>query len=134
VIQSATLQEPAHSGNYLAWLDGTGTAHTDTMSQTITLRPNCSQYTFSFWLHIDTAKVGSTPRDTLSVQVVGGFGGSVRSTLATYSNANAAGGYVLHSFDLSAFAGQTITLKFTGTEDGAGQTSFVIDDTAMTVS
>ncbi|MDH6137885.1 hypothetical protein P3T37_007320, partial [Kitasatospora sp. MAA4] len=30
--------------------------------------------------------------------------------------------------------GQTVTLKFTGTEDSSLQTSFVIDDTAITTS
>ena len=39
----------------------------------------------------------------------------------------------IHSFDLSAYAGQTVTLEFTGTEDNQDQTSFVIDDTALTV-
>jgi hypothetical protein len=37
-------------------------------------------------------------------------------------------------FNLSAFAGQTVTLKFTGTEDFLLQTSFVVDDTALNVS
>jgi hypothetical protein len=37
-------------------------------------------------------------------------------------------------FSLSNYAGQTITLKFTGTEDYELQTSFVIDDTALNVS
>jgi hypothetical protein len=31
-------------------------------------------------------------------------------------------------------AGQTVTIKFTGTEDVSLQTSFVIDDTALSVS
>ena len=35
---------------------------------------------------------------------------------------------------LSGYAGQTITLKFTGSEDSELQTSFVIDDTAVNVS
>jgi hypothetical protein len=35
---------------------------------------------------------------------------------------------------LSAYAGQAITLKFTGAEDSELQTSFVIDDTALNVS
>ena len=36
--------------------------------------------------------------------------------------------------DLSAFAGQTGTLKFTATEDASLQTSFVVDDAAVTLS
>ena len=56
------------------------------------------------------------------------------TTLATWSNANAATGFVQKSFDLSAFAGQSVTLKFTGTEDSSLQTGFVIDDAAVNVS
>ncbi len=47
---------------------------------------------------------------------------------------NAATGYVQKTFDLSAYAGQSVTLKFTGTEDSSLQTSFVVDDTALNVS
>ena len=121
-----TTGEAAHSGSWKAWLNGYGTAHTDTLSQSVTIPAGCSA-TFSFYLHIDTAETGSTAFDTLTVQA-----GS--TTLATYSNANAASGYTLRSFNLSSFAGQTVTLKFTGTEDSSLQTSFVIDDTALNAS
>ncbi len=60
--------------------------------------------------------------------------GTVLSTLATYSNADAASGYTQRTFDLSSYAGQTVTLKFTGVEGAKLQTSFVIDDTALNVS
>ncbi|MCW2944153.1 MAG: hypothetical protein JWR24_870, partial [Actinoallomurus sp.] len=56
------------------------------------------------------------------------------STLATYSNVNAASGYTNKTFDVSSFAGQTVTLSFSGTEDSALQTSFVIDDVAINAS
>jgi bacillopeptidase F (M6 metalloprotease family) len=82
---------------------------------------------FSFWLHVDTAETGSTAYDKLTVQ-------ANSTTLATYSNVDAASGYVQKTIDLSAFAGQTVTLKFTGTEDASLQTSFVIDDTALNIS
>jgi len=35
---------------------------------------------------------------------------------------------------LGSLAGQTVTLKFTGTEDSSLQTSFVVDDTAVNTS
>lgn len=60
--------------------------------------------------------------------------GTVLSTLATYSNLNAASGYALRSLNLSAYAGQTVTVRFTGTEGSTLQTSFVLDDTALNVS
>ncbi|GIG59788.1 hypothetical protein Lfu02_41600 [Longispora fulva] len=126
VIDNGTTQ-PAHGGSWKAWLDGYGSAHTDTLSQSVTVPSGCSSYTLSFYLHIDTAETGSTVYDKLTVQIG-------TTTLATYSNVNAANGYVLRSFDLSAYAGQTVTLKFTGTEDSSLKTSFVIDDAAVTVS
>ena len=54
--------------------------------------------------------------------------------MATYSNLNKATGYTLRSFDVSAFAGQTVSVSFSGTEDTSLQTSFVVDDTAVTLS
>ncbi len=120
--------QPTHSGTWNAWLDGYGTTHTDTLSQAVTLPAGCSSYTLSFWLHIDSAETTTTTQfDKLTVTVG-------TTTLATYSNLNKAAGYSPKTFNLSAFAGQTVTLKFTGTEDSSLQTSFVIDDTALTVS
>jgi hypothetical protein len=75
----------------------------------------------------------TTAYDTLKVQVLNSSG-TVLSTLHTYSNLDHNTGYAQHSFSLSAYAGQTITLKFTGSEDYEYQTSFVIDDTAVNVS
>ena len=54
--------------------------------------------------------------------------------MATYSNLNAASGYQQRSVDVSSFAGQTVTVRFTGAEDSSLQTSFVVDDTAVNVS
>ncbi|HXA62450.1 MAG TPA: hypothetical protein VNW94_25145, partial [Streptosporangiaceae bacterium] len=116
------------------WLDGYGTTHTDTLSQSITLPTGCANYNFNFWLHIDTAETSTTTAyDTLKVQVLNSSG-TVLSTLATYSNLNHNTGYAQHSFSLASYAGQNITLKFTGSEDYTKQTSFVIDDTAVNVS
>ncbi|WP_433120679.1 M28 family peptidase [Micromonospora sp. CA-246542] len=120
--------QAARTGSYKAWLDGYGSTHTDTLSQSVTVPAGCASYTLSFWLHIDTAETtGSTAYDKLTVQV-----GS--TTLATYSNLNAASGYTQRTFNVAGFAGQTVTLKFTGTEDSSLQTSFVIDDVTLQAS
>ncbi|MDQ1706054.1 MAG: hypothetical protein QOF18_2420 [Frankiaceae bacterium] len=127
-VVDGSAGEAAHSGSWKAWLDGYGTTHTDTLSQSVTLPAGCSSYTFSFWLHIDTAETTTaTAYDKLTVQVG-------TTTLATYSNLNKATGYSQKSFSLAGFAGQTVTVKFTGTEDSSLQTSFVVDDTAVNVS
>ncbi|MFF4709197.1 M4 family metallopeptidase [Streptomyces sp. NPDC001288] len=118
--------QAAHGGSYKAWLDGYGSTHTDSLSQSVTIPSGCTNTTFTFYLHIDTAETtSSTQYDKLTVTA-----GS--TTLATYSNLNKATGYVQKSFSLGSFAGSTVTLKFTGVEDSSLQTSFVVDDTAVT--
>ncbi|KPI05185.1 Thermolysin [Actinobacteria bacterium OK074] len=127
VITNSSSQA-ARTGSYKAWLDGYGSTHTDTLSQSVTVPSGCTGTTFTFYLHIDTAETTtSTAYDKLTVTA-----GS--TTLATYSNLNAASGYVQKSFSLSAFAGTTVALKFSGVEDSSLQTSFVVDDTAVTTS
>jgi hypothetical protein len=127
VIGQNGPSEPAHSGSWDAWLDGYGTSHTDTLSQSVTIPSGCSA-SLSFWLHIDTNKTGSTAQDTLTVKV-----GS--TTVATFSNLNANSGYSQHTYNVSSFAGQTVKLLFTGVENSSSaQTSFVVDDTAVTTS
>jgi hypothetical protein len=124
VIDSSAA-EPAHSGSWKAWMDGYGTTHTDTLSQTVAAVPSGCTATFSFWLHIDTSETTTTTAfDTLTVKVNG-------STVATYSNLNKNTGYALKSF--SAPVGTT-SVSFTATEDVSLQTSFVIDDTALNLS
>ncbi|MFE3503267.1 protease pro-enzyme activation domain-containing protein [Kitasatospora sp. NPDC059160] len=125
VVDNGT-SEPAHSGSWKAWLDGYGSAHTDTLSQTVTVPAGCASATLTFALHIDTAETGSTPYDTLTLQANG-------TTVKTWSNVDATAGYVQQTVDLTSFAGRSVTLKFTGTEDGSNQTSFVIDDVALNV-
>jgi hypothetical protein len=108
-------------------MDGYGTAHTDTVSQTVVIPVACKM-SLAFWLHIDTAETSTTTAfDKLQVSVNS-------TTIATFSNLNAAPGYVLRTIDVSQFAGLTVTLKFSGTEDASLQTSFVIDDVAMNAS
>jgi Zn-dependent metalloprotease len=118
--------ETAHSGSYFAWLNGYGTTHTDSATQSVTIPAGCHA-SLNFWLHIDTSETGTTAYDKLTVKI-----GS--TTLATYSNANAASGYVNRTFDVSSYAGQTVTLSFSGTEDSSLQTSFVLDDVAVNAS
>ena len=133
-IINSSSSEPPHSGTFDAWLDGFGKATTDTVQQQVTIPANATAATLSFWLHIDTAETSTTTAfDTLTVQVRDSSG-NVLSTLATFSNLNAASGYIQHSFDVSTFKGQTIQIFFNGTEDAELQTSFVLDDVSLKVT
>jgi hypothetical protein len=131
-ITNSTSGEPPHSGSWEAWLNGNGSADKDTVSQAVAIPSGCTT-TLSYWLHVDSTESTSTATpDTLTVQLLNSSG-TVLTTLAQYSNLNHATGYVQHSSDVSAYAGQTVTLRFTGTETdkNGGTTSFVIDDTAL---
>jgi Zn-dependent metalloprotease len=126
VIDNSTGQ-PARTGSWKAWMNGYGTTRTDTLSQSVTIPSGCAA-TLSFYLHIDTAETTTTVAyDKLTVKIGA-------TTLATYSNLNKNTGYLVRSFNVSSFAGQTVTVSFSGVEDGSLQTSFVVDDTSLTAS
>ncbi|MEE1805905.1 M28 family peptidase [Streptomyces sp. BE133] len=129
VISNRTSEKPAHSGAYMAWLGGWGSTHTDTASQSLTIPTGCSAYRLSFHLRTDTDESAGDPTayDTFTVKLG-------TKTLATYSNTDAAGSYVQETFDVGAFAGQTVTLGFTSSEDAYLQTSFVVDDVTLNAS
>ena len=126
-VVSNSSSEPPHAGTWDAWMDGYGSTHTDTASQQVTIPSAITGATLSFWLHIDTAETGTTAYDTLKIALYN-TSGTLLKTLGTFSNADAASGYAQHSYDLSAYLGQTVVVKFTGTEDASLQTSFVLDD------
>ncbi|MEU6203081.1 M28 family peptidase [Micromonospora musae] len=119
--------QPARTGTWKAWLDGRGRATTHTVAQTVTLPAGCPAATLAFWLHIDTAETTrTTAYDRLTVRLG-------TTTLATWSNLDAAAGYLQRTLDVGGYAGQTVTLTFTGTEDSSLQTSFVVDDVTLQV-
>ena len=119
------------TGSYVAWLDGYGTTHTDTLSQSVAIPAGKSSATLSFYLKVTSSETGSTPYDTLKVQVISG---ATTTTLATYSNANKGTTYVQRTFNLNSYIGQTVTIKFLGVEDSSLATSFRVDDTSLTTA
>jgi hypothetical protein len=132
-VIDSSASPAARTGTWKAWLDGYGTTHTDTAYQQVTIPSTATSATLTFWLRITTAETTTTTAfDTLSVQVLNSSG-SLLSTLATYSNLNAGATYVQKSLSLTSFRGQTIRVRFSGTEDSSLQTSFLVDDTALNV-
>jgi hypothetical protein len=132
-VLNTSASEPPHSGAKDAWLDGYGTTHTDTADQTVTIPSTAVSATLTFWLHIDTAETTTTTAfDTFKIQVLNSSN-TVLATLGTFSNLNKATGYQQHSFSVLSFKGQTVKIRFIGTEDTSLQTSFVIDDVTLNV-
>jgi Zn-dependent metalloprotease len=122
---------PAHSGSWKLWLGGNGSTSTETISQNVTIPSTVTAATLSYWIRTDTAESGSTAYDTMKVQIVAG---GTTTTLATYSNVGTNSTYTQKSFNVTSFKGQTVTVKFLMNEDSSLQTSFVVDDTALSTS
>lgn len=133
VIDNTTAQ-PARTGAWKAWMNGWGSTHTDTLSQTVTIPANATRATLSYWLYVYTAETtASIAYDTLTVQLRNSSG-AVLTTLASYSNLSPKFPYVQASFDLTSYQGQTVQVYLVGTEDQGLQTSFLIDDFALDVA
>lgn len=114
---------PAHSGSWKMWLGGNGTTATEYEQQSFTVPSTSSTPTLTYWLRVDTSETTSSyAYDTMKVSING-------STVKSYSNLTSPKStWVQESVDLSAYKGQTVTLKFTMNEDSSLQTSFVVDD------
>ena len=116
----------AHSGVGYAWLDGYGYTHTDTLSQSVTLPAVCT-VTLTYYLWISSQEGTTTAYDKLTLTANG-------TAVQSFSNVNKGSGYVVRTVSLSGYAGQTVALKWTGSEDASLATSFFIDDAAVTLS
>jgi hypothetical protein len=100
----------------------------------VTIPAGCVNATLTFWLHIDTAETTTTTKyDTLKLDVLNSSG-TVLSTPGNWSNLDHNTGYAQWSVNLASYVGQTIKIRFTGSEDYVDQTSFVLDDVALNVS
>jgi len=98
----------AHTGTFAAWLDGYGTTHTDSVTQSVAIPTASTAAQLCYWLRITTAETTTTTQfDKLSVQIRNAAG-TVLSTLATFSNLNA-GAYRQVCHNVGSFAGQTVS-------------------------
>jgi hypothetical protein len=125
---SDNAPEVPHSGPCVAWINGYGTTHRHARADGDD-PADCTHADLAFRLHIDTEESQSVAYDTMPAAVPNSSGTAHPS--ATRSNTDAAPGSTLRTFDLSAYAGQPVTLRFSGTEDHSLQTSFVIDDASL---
>jgi subtilase family serine protease len=128
---SCGSSESPHAGTYFAWLDGYGTTHTDTASQSVAIPSGKTTATLQYYLHIDSTK--TTAVDTLTVQVLNSSG-TVLGTVGSFTSKNTNTGYAVETANLAAYIGQTVTIKFTGKEtSSSGNTDFTLDDITLTV-
>ena len=131
VLASTSEGVPAQAGSYLAWLDGYGSAHTDTLAQKVTIPANCKNAVFTYWVEVNSTTTNKS--NALNLQVLNSSG-TVLQTIAVATAANNGSKYVEYTTNLASYIGQTITLKFTATEVAGGNTSFFEDSNALNVS
>ncbi|MBV8155851.1 MAG: hypothetical protein JOY98_15650, partial [Candidatus Eremiobacteraeota bacterium] len=115
----------AYQGSWLAWLDGYTSPETDTLAQTVNIPGGCSA-TLTYYLWINTSEPSGAV-DTLTLTVNG-------STKQSFSNANANGGYVKQTVNLSSYAGGSAKIQWTSNQTGSYETDFFVDSTALTLS
>jgi hypothetical protein len=125
-----------HSGTNYGNLGGTNSG-TDTLTQTVAI-PAGSSDTLTFWVNIVTQETTtSTVYDKLAVEIHN-TSGTLLATPLTLSNLNATSSnntngtyFQPASINLSAYAGQTIAIKFNATCDSTLPTTFRIDDISL---
>ncbi|MEO6325577.1 MAG: hypothetical protein ABIT01_07160, partial [Thermoanaerobaculia bacterium] len=131
-VHKAAPSEPSpHTGAWYAYLGGYGAANVDSVEQQATI-PSGATAKLTFWLRVGTLETTANS-DTLKVQVTNASG-QVLSTLATYSDVDVSAGYSQKTLDVSAYAGQTVRVRFVGTEDFSLATSFFVDDVLLTAT
>ena len=123
MLTNTSSGEPAQAGSWLAWLDGYGAAHT------------CKNAIFSYWAEVNSTVTSTTKQaqNKLVLEVLNSSG-TVVQTVPVATAANNGTSYVEYSTNLASYIGQTITLKFIGTEVSGGNTSFLEDSNALNVS
>ena len=134
VIGQFGAQAPPYAGTWDAWLCGQGAA-SGSVAQTVTIPSGITQATLAFYLEIKGSGRGPSGGASCQVQVCNP-GGTVLGTLATYTGAQAGNTYQAYSLDMSAYAGQTVAVTFTGASSGGHgrnrrQTSFLLDNVSL---
>jgi len=133
----------AHSGSQYAYfgvasdgatplVNGSGSIY-----QSISIPSGATSATLSFWLWVASDEGTTVAYDYLYVEVLNSSG-SLLATLATYSNRDKSGSfssttpaYQQKSLSLTAYAGQTIRIRFRGTTDYRTATIFRLDDVSV---
>jgi plastocyanin len=132
-IINSTTTFPPHSGRFKAQLNGKGSTNTASINQRITIPAGACSASLSFFLRVASTETASTANDKLKVQILSDAG-AVLKTLKVYSNLNKSNTYSKKSLNILAFKGQTIRVRFLGTENSSLKTTFLVDDTAVNIA
>jgi len=120
-----------HTGAWWADFNGRGgpttgppNVNVSTLTRTVTV-PNSASAVLRFHILINTAEDIFFQYDSFETQVNG-------TTIMTLDNRYANNTYRQYYVDMSDYAGQTVQLRFVGTEDEYLATQFLVDDLTLT--
>lgn len=113
-----------HTGSLGAYMGGVNNAD-DRLSQALTL-PAGTTLTLKAWWYLATAETAGT-FDTLTIALTAADGTPL-STLATLGNTALPGQWAELTFDLTAYAGQSVVLRFAARTDQDLISEFYLDD------
>ena len=127
----------AHGGSQYLILGGAVGEHDSTYQTGIAVPSGATTVTLSFWYSITSQETAvNTAYDTMTI-AVRNSSGSVLQTIATYSNLNkdsAPGTWHQVTANLAAYAGQTIQIYFSSSNDSTLYTTFRVDDVSVQVT
>jgi len=122
----------AHGGNWFAEIGNGGTgAHTDHVTQTVTIPSTKSAATLTFYLHTTTTETTTTKTPDILYVRIYNASGTLLATPATYSNLNATSGYVQETVDMTPYIGQKVQIDFVGVNNATLETTWDLDDVTL---
>lgn len=112
-----------------AWLGSQNNAE-DRLSQSITLPTGVQSLALRYWWAVHTEEPPGGAFDTAAVELLRG-GSMITTTLAINNDSAEALVWNEAVADLTAYAGQTVQLRFKAVTDGDNPTSFFFDDVSL---
>ena len=124
-------QKLPHAGFWGGWL-GNVVSYTDTLAQMVAVPQTTQVVTMTFWLNVSSTEPAGGANDHLTVQLQSAQGQTIGAVL-NITTAATRDVWVKQTvfYDVSAYAGQQVTLSFTGHNDGANKSSFYVDDVSV---
>lgn len=122
-----------HSGSQSVWLGGYTNA-SDYLTQTLTLPAGATQAALQLWVQIDTTEANNAAALDIFTVEIKDAAGNLLGTVASLSNQDHSAAWSLRTYNVLAYAGQTVQLVL----HGAGSvdnniTDFHVDDISLAV-
>lgn len=117
------------AGRFYSWMGGNGVESEDEMSQSDIAIPATGTSLLDFQLRVTSSEPTTVAADSFEVQVIDESGEA--STVFFRTNIDKATVYTHRVVDLSAWAGQNVTLRFVSNEDAGQSSDFVLDNISV---